>query len=301
MEVWMKTLLSVLVGGVLVAAPAFPQSKNAAKTATRQVFVSVLDRSGAPMLDLLPRDFKVTETGVDREVVRAGLAKSPMRVVLLVDTSDAVGNALTFLRAGLVAFLDTLPPEHEVMIVSTGRQVRVRVPPTLDRKTLKDTANALFSDGGPGSILIDSLLEMDDRFLKKADDRWPVFVIITSDGVETSAGAHEKQFNQWSLAMAGRSIVAHAIVLKFRGNGGLPEMVAMNVTENSGGHYDFINTGNSLPEKMKTIASQMADDYKQASVKYQVEYATDSKEWKPVEVTVARDGVRLQISQGRLR
>lgn len=52
---------------------------------------------------------------------------------------------------------------------------------------------------------------------------------------------------------------------------------------------------------MKTLASQMADDYRQASVKYQVEYATDSKEWKPVDVTVARDGVRLQISQGRLR
>jgi hypothetical protein len=297
----MKTLLSMLVGGVLVAAPVFPQSKNAVKTATRQVFVSVLDRSGAPVLDLHPADFHLTETGVPREVVRAGLAKSPMRVVLLVDNSDAVGPALNFLRAGLLAFLDTLPPEHEVMIVSTGRQLRVRVPPTLDRKKLNDIANGLFTDGGAGSMLIDSLLEIDDRFLKKADDRWPVFVIISSDGVETSAGAHEKQFNQWSLAMAGRGIIAHAIVLKFKGNGGLPEMVAMNVTENSGGHYDFINTGNSLPDKMKALASLMADDYKQASMKYQVEYATDSKEWKPVEVAVARDGVRVQVSQGRLR
>jgi hypothetical protein len=179
--------------------------------------------------------------------------------------------------------------------------LRVRVPPTMDRKKLKDTAGGLFTDGGAGSMLIDSLLEIDDRFLKKAEDRWPVFVIITSDGVETSSGAHEKQFNQWSLAMAGRGIVAHAIVLKFKGNGGLPEMVAMNVTENSGGRYDYINTGNSLPEKMKTLAAQLADDFKQASVRYQVEYATDSKEWKPVEVMVARDGVRLQISQGRLR
>jgi hypothetical protein len=224
-----------------------------------------------------------------------------MRVVLLVDTSDAAAPALTFLRAGLLAFLAALPPEHEAMLVSTGRQLRVRVPPTMDRKTLKDAANGLFSDGGAGPILIDSLLEVDDRFLKKTEDRWPVFVIITSDGVETSAGAHEKQFNQWSLAMGDRGIVAHAIVLKFKGNGGLPEMVAMNVTENSGGHYDFINTGNSLPDKMKALATRLTDDYTQASVKYQVEYATDSKEWKPVEVTVARDGVRLQITQGRLR
>lgn len=51
---------------------------------------------------------------------------------------------------------------------------------------------------------------------------------------------------------------------------------------------------------MKTLGAQLGDDFKASSVKYQVEYATDSREWKPVEVTVARDGVRLQISQGRL-
>lgn len=219
----------------MAAGSASPQSKNPPKTTTRQVFVSVLDRVGAPMLDLLPNEFQVTESGVPRQVVRASLARSPMRVVLIVDTSDAAAPALTFLRAGVMAFLETLPPEHEAMLVSTGRQLRVRVPPTMDRKTLKDTANGLFTDGGAGSMLIDSLLEIDDRFLKKADDRWPVFVIVTSDGVETSTGAHERQFNQWTLAMGDRGIVAHAIVLKFKGNGGLPEMVAMNVTENSGG------------------------------------------------------------------
>ncbi|MBZ5559293.1 MAG: VWA domain-containing protein [Acidobacteriia bacterium] len=299
----MKRFLSACAAAAALvlatAGAASPQPKNAAGKATREVFVSVLDRQGAPMLDLLPNEFKVTETGVPRDVVQASLARSPMRVVLLVDTSDAAGPGLTFMRGGLIAFLDTLPPEHEAMIVSTGRQMRVRVPPTMDRKKLKDAANSLFSDGA-GTTLIDSLLEVDDRFIKKTADRWPVFVIITSDGTESSAGAHEKAFNQWTLAQAGRSIVSHAIVMKFKGSG-VPEMVAMNVTQNSGGRYDFINTGNSLPEKMKTLAAQLGDDYKQASVKYQVEYATDSKEWKPVEVTVARDGVRLQITQGRLR
>ncbi|MBI3402380.1 MAG: hypothetical protein HY048_13245 [Acidobacteria bacterium] len=79
-------------------------------------------------------------------------------------------------------------------------------------------------------------------------------------------GAHDKQFNQWTLAQPERGTLSHAIVMKFQGNG-VPEMIAMNVTQNSGGRYDFINTGNSLPEKMKALATQMADDYKQASVK----------------------------------
>src|SRR5437762_1803943 len=83
----------------------------------------------------------------------------------------------------------TLPPEHEVMLISTGLQLRVRVQPTLDRKKLKDAAAGLFTDGG-GTALMDSVLETDDRFLKKAEERWPVFVILTTDGREVSAGSH---------------------------------------------------------------------------------------------------------------
>src|SRR5439155_2065922 len=103
---------------------------------------------------------------------------------------------------------------------STGRQTRIRVPPTTDRKKLRDAAGGLFSDGG-ATVLIDSLLEMDDRFMRKAEDRWPVFVIITGDGAEGSAGANEKKMNDWVVALPTRPIEAHAISLKYKG-GGLP-------------------------------------------------------------------------------
>src|SRR5262249_38308483 len=152
--------------------------KPSGKGRARQVFVDVRDRGGAPILDLQPGDFDIQENGVRREVTRAALATAPMRVGLLVDTSDAAAPAITQVRPGLLQFLDTLPPEHEVMLISVGRQLRVRVQPTLDRKKLKDAAGGLFGDGG-GTALMDSLLEADDRFLKKAEDRWPVFVILT--------------------------------------------------------------------------------------------------------------------------
>jgi hypothetical protein len=49
-----------------------------------------------------------------------------MRIVLFLDTSDGAASGLTHLRAGTIAFLDALSPDDEVMIVTTGRQVRVR-------------------------------------------------------------------------------------------------------------------------------------------------------------------------------
>ena len=97
---------------------------------------------------------------------KAGPATDPMRIALILDTGDAAAPAINHLRAGLLALLDALPPEDEVLLVTTGRQMRVRVPPTTDRKKLKDTAAGLFSDGA-GTVLMDGLLELDDRFFKK--------------------------------------------------------------------------------------------------------------------------------------
>jgi methylmalonyl-CoA mutase cobalamin-binding subunit len=294
----MRTLLCAAAVTALVAfAPLLAQSRNT-KLVTHQVFIAVTDPSGAPVLDLGPGDFEVNEGGVKRTVVRAGLSKEPMRVALLVDTGEDMSAFLTSLRASLIGFLDALPPEHEVMLASTGRQFRVRVQPTADRKKLKDAANGLFGDGG-GTVLMDGLLEADTRFLRKAENRWPVFVIVTSDGAETSAGAHEKEFNQWIVALAQRGVSVHAFVVKTGKGSGIPEMIALNATHNTGGRYDVMNTTTALPEKMKTLGAQLAADAQKMSSWYTVEFQTDAAELKPIDVAVARNGVKLQMSYRR--
>jgi Mg-chelatase subunit ChlD len=184
------------------------------------------------------------------------------------------------------------------MMVSTGRQVRVRVQPTADRKKIKDAASGLFLDGG-GTPLMDGLMEIDDRFMRKAEDRWPVFVIITSDGSESSAGANEKKFNDWLAVLPVRGFSAHAISIKYRG-GGMPEIVAQHVAATAGGSYDYINTSNSLPEKMTAIAQRLSSDYEHAKSRYQITYLTDAADVRPVDVGVARDGVHLEISGARV-
>src|SRR4051794_4018577 len=128
-----------------------------------------------------------------------------MRVALFLDTSDAAAPALPHLRAGAAAFLDALPPEDEVLLATTGRQARVRVPPTTDRRKLKEAAAGLFTDGA-GTVLMDGLMEIDDRYFRKMPDVWPVFVVFTSDGTESSAGAREKEFQNWIVAIGARGV-----------------------------------------------------------------------------------------------
>jgi hypothetical protein len=221
-----------------------------------------------------------------------------MRVALFIDTSDGTANAITQIRVGLASFLEALPPDAEVMVVSTGRQVRVRLQPTTDRKKAQDLAKGLFSDGGATSLR-DALLETDDRFFRKTEDRWPVFVIITGDSAESSAPATETQFNRWLNDLPARGISAHAFALKYRG-GGIPDLVAQQVVQTAGGRFDFMNTANGLPDKLKALGTQLSNDAKAMGRWYDVEFETNNDGSSPVEVGVARPGVAIRVSYRRL-
>jgi VWA domain-containing protein len=283
---------------VTVAAGAATAQSKGGKLQTRHVFVHVVDPQGAAVTGLTASDFNLKESGVARVVTQVGPATDPMRIALFLDTSDAASTALSHMRAGATAFLDALPPEDEVLLVTTGRQARVRVPPTTDRRKLRDAAAGLFTDGA-GTVLMDGLMEIDDRFFRKAPDMWPVFVIFTSDGTESSAGAREKEFQKWTLSVGARGVTVHALVFKVPKGAGMPDVVAQNLTQNTGGRYDMMNTTNGLPDKMRALAGQLALDHRRMEAWYRVDYQTDATEFRPVDIGVAREGVRLEVSDRR--
>ena len=127
-------------------------------------------------------------------------------------------------------------------------------------------------------------MEIDDRFFRKTADVWPVFVIFTSDGTESSAGAREKEFTKWSVDLGARGVIVHAFVLKTNKGSGMPDAVAANLTQNTAGRYDVMNTSNALPDKMKALAQQLALDHQRMTAWYRVEFESDSTAFRPVDV-----------------
>jgi len=110
-----------------------------------------------------------------------------------VDSSTTVSTMVPQFRAGLNAFLDALPGDPEIALISTGGQIRIRVPPTTDRDRLHKAANAFTSDGG-GNSFLDTLLEADKRFLQVGGRYRPVFVILMTDGLSQGNPAN---FIRW--------------------------------------------------------------------------------------------------------
>ena len=182
-----------------------------------------------------------------------------LQIVLLVDSSSTIAPMITDFRAGLAAFLDTLPGDPEIALISTGSQMRVRVQPTTDRVKLRAAASSFSSDGG-GNSLLDSLLEADQRLLKNVERR-SVFVILTSDGggVGTVTPARINVYNKWVDDFIARGGRAHAVVVGSV-NRGVTTQIAQNLAHNTGGFYESIVIGNAIPKLMITMAEYVAAD-----------------------------------------
>ena len=189
-----------------------------------------------------------------------GAPEGTLRIVVLVDSSSATSAMFTQFRAGLSAFLDALPPvpaEPEVAIISTGRQLRIRVPPTRDREAL-DAAAASFSSDGGGNAFLDSLLEADRRYLQDVPVGRAVFVILTTDtGAALGGEPRVDAYNRFAKDFQARGGRAHAIVVR-SANTGVTIQIAENLAANTGGSFEAVSIGSAVPELMKAVADRIA-------------------------------------------
>lgn len=196
--------------------------------------------------------------GLSRDGTAQPGAREPMRIVLLVDSSGTVAPMLTSFRAGLKVFLDELPGESEIALVSTGGQFRMRVPPTSDRQKLRAAAGSFTADGGSNSV-VRTMVEADTRLLKGADRRRAVLVVITTDRGGYPNDNSVDIYNTFMRDFLGRGGRAHAVIIRPSG-GGVTSEILEHLTENTGGFRETITIASALPKVMKTLTEYVAAD-----------------------------------------
>lgn len=195
----------------------------------------------------------VGPSGTHAQLQRPG----QLRIVMLVDSSTTVSQMVPQFRAGMRAFLDELPGTPEIALISTGGQIRIRVPPTTDRERLHKAFNSFAADGG-GNSFLETLLEADQRFLVNSGRR-PVFVAMMTDGTEARGDARVDRYNDWLELFLARDGRAHGVVVSGARHGFTSELL-MNLTKNTGGFYEALTVPNALPDRMKVLAAMVAAD-----------------------------------------
>jgi VWFA-related protein len=268
------------------------------QSSTRRIYVTAVNEDGLPVTDLNLADIQVVEDDAPQKVTKVSLSNHPMRIALLVDTTESSRIKLPDLRAALDGFIDAIPPPHEILLVTTGQQVQVRVPPTADRKKLKDSADSLFGVGG-GTLLFDAVVDVDDRFLKKPDDRTAVVVIVSGDGVESSQRYDEKYFDRVTKGLAQRNIPVHAVVFSV-GTARFPFSIAMHLSQGTRGYAEKIGASTMLPDVLGELAQRIVEDDAKMSDWYEIEYVSTSRSAQPeLQVGINRPGVRTRLSSTR--
>ena len=284
------------VGLLAILLALLVSTSVSAQRITRRIFVAAR-AGGAPVLDLTAADFQIVENGTKREVARVALGTAPMRIVLLVDSSSAISQMLNHFRAGLNAFFDALPPEHEVVFITTGGQIRIRVQPTTDRAALKTAAGRFASDNGPNSF-VETLMESDQRFLRKVT-QWPVFVIVTTDNGDSRVSARIEEYNGFMQSFLQRGGSAHGIVIKGASSAQIAD-IAENLIVNTGGVHNVVNLSTAVEPGLKAIAERIAADHAKMANIYEIDYPSDGKIKQPaIEVATSRPNVTVQLYQRR--
>jgi hypothetical protein len=288
--------MRVVLGAALLVSLSIALS--AQRTVTRSVFIEAAGPDDKLLADLTTADIEVTESGVLRKVVRVTPGSTPMRIVLMVDSSNPVLPHINSFKTALGAFIDALPPIHEVSFISSGGQIRVRTPPSRDRDRLRAEA-AIFAPQGGANAFLDTLLEADKRFLKTAPEFWPVFVIVTTDNGENYREPDIPTYNAFMTDLRARGGAVHAVILQGKRTGPVSVFIT-NLSENVAGSLFIINTDNSLPARLREIAGRLADDHDTMRGRYEVAFEGDPKIVQPVvAVAITREGARVLMSVRR--
>ncbi|MEO5742771.1 MAG: hypothetical protein ABIS29_19460 [Vicinamibacterales bacterium] len=264
-----------------------------------RLYVEAFDQQGP--VDLSQDDLVIFDHGAQHKITRFVRADYPMRILVLVDNGRSAQPFIQEIRSGIVAFADAIPAAHELALVTIGNTPVVRQEPSTDRAKLKQVASTLTTGGT--TVLINAIYEMYDRFLRNAGDRWPVLVVVTSDGTEGSGQFLPEKFAAVGRDMQAKDVVTHGIVLISAKGDALQVQIARALTEGSGGTYNTTATGGDFTRRFAAIAQNIVADYDRTSTQYLVEYATASGQPSPdLKVSLRRDGVKMRMSRaGRIR
>ena len=282
----LRLAIVVALSAILVAPSAV------AAQALGQLFIEVSDATGQFVPGLTTSDFVVREDGTEAGIVSVEPV-GPMKIALMVDNGDRMveTNALNPLRDALNGFLDIVPPPHEVSLFTIGRNIQRRVDFTTDRAALKESAGSIFLDRGAGSVVLDGIRETWERRFED-DEPFPVFVMVLTDGTESSGNYNENEYVDLVNELITNAITVHVVLLSSRG-GSVVNQYALNLTQNTGGIYENIAAATGLGQTLVGIGERMNAHYENVSKRYRVVYERPNPPGAQISASLTRPGARI--------
>jgi Ca-activated chloride channel family protein len=263
----------------------------------RALFVSVT-RSGERDLALGQDDFQVLDNGAPQQIVTFGRDELPLTAVLLLDTSESMGEKLEAVRRGTRAFLDGMKPADEAMLALFSDRLLRFTPFTSDKKEL-DTAIA--STQAAGGTAVNDFLYLSLKLLDARQGQR--VVVLFSDGSDVHSvlpasdvlwKARAGQSLIYWIQLGGKHQSFTSAWRGFKENDHEYSELEKAVRE-SGGRILEIARIEDLDKAFRNILQELRQQY---ALGY---YPTNSKgdgAWHKVEVRLRNGGGRTHTREG---
>jgi VWFA-related protein len=268
----------LIVAALVAAAPgAFAQADE------RIIYVSVVDKDGAPALDLTAKDFIVREDGQSREVLRVARDTDPLQIALLVDNSTSMRNRLAVLRKSVAAFVDATREDAQIALITLAERPTIAVGYTTDRAVLGKAIDNLFAYEA-GNYLLDGIAETAQGLAKRTMWR-STLAVLTGLGPELSYRQYTEVLRFFRESGASLHVLQLGMGLGEQGR----EIVLSRGTSETGGRYEQVLSISSLEMKARQLATEISNQYR-------VTYARPNRLIPPrnTEVSVRRPDLRAR-------
>lgn len=249
----------------------------------RVIYTSVVDKDGAPVLDLTIKEFTVREDGQSREILRVARDDDPLQIALLVDNSVAMRPRLSQLRKAVAAFIDATREDVHLALITLAERPTIVVGYTTDRGALRKAAEGIFAYDA-ANYLLDGIAETSQGLAKRTMWRSAI-AVITGTGPEMSYRQYTEVLRFFRAGGASLHVVQMGADIGAQGR----EIVITRGTSETGGRFEQVLLPTGLELKARQVATELSNQYR-------VTYARPSRLVPPskTEVSVRREELKAR-------
>ncbi len=252
-----------------------------------ELYTTVLDARGRPVEGLQEEDFSVTEDGVAQTVSRfERVLNQPIHAGILIDNSASMVGTLEEVRkAALSFFQQAIQPKDRAAVITFNRFPHLAVELTNDRSELGRSLAGLVAEGQ--TALYDSIMFSLYYFTGVKGQR---AILLLSDGKDESS---RFSFDE-TLDYARRAgITIYAIGLRLTNGSARGRLTRL--ADETGGRSFFLRDITELEEVYNLIQRELRSQY---LIAYQSTNTSDEREFRKVDLKVARHGVTVKTLSG---
>ena len=256
--------IAVMLSCGVVSSQAPP-----APSLSRTVYITVTDRNGIPVDDLLASDLEIKEGGKLVTVESAGRASGPMQIDLIVDD-----NGTGLFRASLARFVQRMEGRAVMALRSVVGQTMKLVAFTPNVDTLLTAIATLNARPGTpdGGQLLEGISEAALE-LHKVEAKRPIIIAFTVGGQEHSTVSSDLVLDQLRksgaalhvFSVANSALRSTVAALKpkdlLQENMHLARVLGDGPKQSGGRHQEIVATAGALPG-LQNLASELTSQYR---------------------------------------